>query len=99
MEERIYGALGQPGVTFLWAILIGAAAGYIAEKVTRASMGIFANIGMGILGAVVGNFVAGLLGIDVYGKLNNLISATLGAIAVIIVYRTIRGRSAAPGPS
>ena len=98
MEDRIYGALGQPGVTFLWAILIGAVAGYIAEKVTRANMGILANIGMGILGAVVGNFVANLLGIDVYGKLNNLISATLGAIAVIIVYRAIRGRSAPPRP-
>jgi uncharacterized membrane protein YeaQ/YmgE (transglycosylase-associated protein family) len=94
MEERIYGALGQPGVTFLWAILIGAVAGYIAEKVTKSNMGIFANIGMGILGAVVGNFVAHLLGIDVYGRLQNLISATLGAIAVIMVYRAIRGRTA-----
>ena len=96
MDGGIYGAMGQPGVSFFMAILVGAIAGWIAEKVTKANMGIFANIFMGILGAVVGNFLARQLGIDIYGFWQNLISATLGAILVIFVYRAIRGRTA-PG--
>jgi uncharacterized membrane protein YeaQ/YmgE (transglycosylase-associated protein family) len=46
---------------------------------------------MGIIGAVVGNFLARLLGIYVVGFWGNLISATVGAILVIVVYRAIAG--------
>jgi uncharacterized membrane protein YeaQ/YmgE (transglycosylase-associated protein family) len=55
-------------------------------------MGLFANIIMGIIGAVVGNFLARLLGIYVVGFWGNLISATVGAILVIVIYRAIAGR-------
>ena len=87
-----YSALGQPGVGFFMAIIIGALAGWLAEKFTRSDMGLFANIIMGIIGAVVGNFLARLLGIYVVGFWGNLISATVGAILVIVVYRAVAGR-------
>ena len=94
MDGTTYGALGQPGVGFFMAIVIGALAGWLAEKFTRSDMGLIANIVMGIIGAVVGNFLARLLGIGVYGFLGNLISATVGAILVITIYRAITGRRA-----
>jgi uncharacterized membrane protein YeaQ/YmgE (transglycosylase-associated protein family) len=93
MDGTTYGALGQPGVGFLMAIIIGALAGWLAEKFTRSDMGLFANIIMGIIGAVVGNFLLRLLGIGVTGFFGNLISATVGAILVIVVYRAVAGRS------
>ena len=64
MDATTYSALGQPGVGFFMAIIIGALAGWLAEKFTRSDMGLFANIIMGIIGAVVGNFLARLLGIS-----------------------------------
>ena len=94
MDGTTYGALGQPGVGFFMAIIIGAIAGWLAEKFTRSDHGIFTNSIMGVIGAVVGNFLLRLLGIGVSGFLGNLISATLGAILVIVVYRAVTGRRA-----
>jgi uncharacterized membrane protein YeaQ/YmgE (transglycosylase-associated protein family) len=68
MDGTTYGALGQPGVGFIMAIVIGALAGWLAEKFTRSDMGLIANIVMGIIGAVVGNFLARLLGIGSTGS-------------------------------
>ena len=87
------GALGQPGVGFLMAIVIGAIAGWLAEKFTSSDMGLFSNIIMGILGGLLGNFLAAKLDIAVFGFWRNLLSATIGAIIIITIYRAIRGRS------
>lgn len=92
LAQQPVGALGQPGVGFVMAIIVGAIAGWLAEQFTKANMGLLANIVMGIIGAVVGNLLAGLVGIQVYGILANLIVATIGAIIVITVYRAVMGR-------
>ena len=92
MDGTTYGALGQAGVGFVMAIVIGALAGWLAEKFTRSNHGLLTNIVMGIIGAVVGNFLARFLGIYVVGFWGNLISATVGAILVITIYRAIAGR-------
>ena len=90
--QQPVGALGQPGVGFIMAIIVGAIAGWLAEQFTKANMGLLANIIMGIIGAVVGNLLAGLVGIHVYGILGNLVVATIGAVIVITVYRAVMGR-------
>jgi uncharacterized membrane protein YeaQ/YmgE (transglycosylase-associated protein family) len=95
MDATTYSALGQPGVGFFMALIIGALAGWLAEKFTRSDHGLFTNIIMGIIGAVVGNFLLRLLGMGpAIGFWGNLLSATLGAILVIVVYRAITGRRA-----
>ena len=93
MDGTTYGALGQPGVGFIMAIIIGAIAGWLAEKFTRSDMGLLMNIVMGIIGAVVGNFLLRLVGIGpAWGFWGNLITATVGAVIVITIYRAIAGR-------
>lgn len=87
-------AFGQPGVNWFMALVCGAIAGWLAEKLTKSDMGLIANIVMGVLGALLGNWLAGFFGIGVYGFLANLISATIGAVIIITAYRAIRGRSA-----
>jgi len=94
MDSTAYGALGQPGVGFIMAIIIGAIAGWLAEKFTRSDMGLLANIVVGVIGGVIGNFLLRLLNIGVYGFWGNLISATIGAVLLIIVYRAVTGRRA-----
>ena len=44
----------QPGVGFFTMILIGAIAGWIAERITQSNHGIFTNILVGVAGAFVG---------------------------------------------
>ena len=51
------GILGNPGVGLIAMLVIGAIAGWIAEKVTASDHGIFTNILVGIAGA----FIAGKL--------------------------------------
>ena len=88
----VYAALGQPGVGFLTALIVGALAGWVAEKFTRSDHGLLMNMVMGILGAMTANLIAGLLGVGIYGFLPNLISATIGAILIITIYRSLAGR-------
>jgi uncharacterized membrane protein YeaQ/YmgE (transglycosylase-associated protein family) len=95
MDATTYGALGQPGVGFFMALLIGALAGWLAEKFTRSDHGLFTNIILGIIGAVVGNFLLRMIGVGpAIGFWGNLLSATLGAVLVIVIYRAIKGRRA-----
>ncbi|GJE16653.1 GlsB/YeaQ/YmgE family stress response membrane protein [Methylobacterium marchantiae] len=92
MDSEVYGALGQPGMGLFMAIVIGALAGWLAEQFTSANMGLIANIVMGILGGLLGNYLASKLHIPIYGFWRNLLSATVGAVIIITIYRAIRGR-------
>ena len=79
---------------WIMTIIIGGLAGFVAEKIMKADMGIFANIGIGVLGAVVMNFILGLLGIFTSGGLiASAVTATAGACLLIFAYRAYRGRT------
>lgn len=82
--------MGNPSVGFFTMILIGAIAGWIAEKVTDSNHGIFTNILVGVAGAFVGAKLAELAQIDVFGFFRTLIAATIGAIAILFVWRRIQ---------
>jgi len=90
----IQGFLGQPGVGFFELLLIGAIAGWIAGKITESTHGIFTNILIGICGAFVGSKLAEVLDISVFGFWRTLISAAVGAIIVLWVWRLIHLRQA-----
>ena len=81
------------------AIIVGGVAGWLASMVMArdASMGIFLNIIVGIIGAVIGNLLAGpLFGIDTTIQTFNLpgfLVAIVGAIVLLgIVNLVQRGR-------
>ena len=71
-------------------LIIGLVAGYIAEKVTASDHGLLTNLIVGIAGSFVGGALAGLLDIEFYGWLGNLLVATLGAILLLFVWRKVR---------
>ena len=77
-----HGLLSMPGVGFIGMLIIGILAGYIAEKVTASDHGLFTNLLVGIAGSFVGGSLAGLLNIEFYGWLGNLIVATIGAVVM-----------------
>jgi uncharacterized membrane protein YeaQ/YmgE (transglycosylase-associated protein family) len=85
------------GVGFLGTLLIGALAGWIAEKVMASKMGLIKNVILGIVGSYIGSFVADALGLELGGVFQgwfwgNLIVSAAGAILLIWVVRLIRGK-------
>lgn len=85
------------GVGFLGTLLIGALAGWIAEKVTASNMGLLMNIILGIVGSYIGAFIANALGLRLGGVFDgwfwgNLLISAAGAILLIWIVRMVRGR-------
>ena len=81
---------GNPGVGFFSMLLIGAIAGWIAEKVTESNHSIFTNILVGIAGAFVGGELASILSIPVFGFFRTLVAATVGAVLILFVWHRLR---------
>lgn len=75
-------------------IVLGALAGWIASKVmgTDAEQGWFANIVVGIVGALLGGFVFNLLGgAGVTGfNIWSLIVATLGSMILLAILKAFK---------
>lgn len=82
----------------IW-VIVGALAGWIASKImkTDAQMGIVANIVVGIIGAFIGGWLLGQLGVTVAeGELNlmSILSAILGAVILLGLLKLVTGRRA-----
>ncbi|EJJ29523.1 GlsB/YeaQ/YmgE family stress response membrane protein [Rhizobium sp. CF142] len=79
------------GVGWIAAIIIGGFAGWLAEKVMHSNMGVFMNILLGIIGAIVANWILGILQIQpLSGWLGYLITGFVGACILIAIGRLIR---------
>ena len=74
-------------MNFIWWILIGGVAGFLAGKVVKGQgMGVLTNIVVGIIGAVLGGFLLGVLGFSSDGDmLPTLLTAFVGAVVLLVV--------------
>jgi uncharacterized membrane protein YeaQ/YmgE (transglycosylase-associated protein family) len=75
-------------------IVVGAIAGFLANLVMGGSEGLLKMIILGIIGALVGGFVAMSLRLGSVDGINveSIAIATIGAIAVVFVARAASGR-------
>lgn len=80
------------GVGWIGAIIIGGLAGWLAEIFMKSNTGIFMNIILGIVGAVVLNAILQALNFSSFGVgwLAYLITGFIGACILIAVGRMIR---------
>ncbi|MBM2575384.1 GlsB/YeaQ/YmgE family stress response membrane protein [Jannaschia sp. Os4] len=88
--------MGFAGIGFFGSLILGALAGWIAEKVMNSDMGLLANIGLGIVGAFVANFLLGFFLDAPLGAgswIMQLVVGTAGACALIWTTRKLRGRA------
>jgi uncharacterized membrane protein YeaQ/YmgE (transglycosylase-associated protein family) len=77
--------------SFLTFLLIGAAAGWITGLITKGrGFGLAGNIIVGIIGAFLGGFCLGLLGISASGIIGQLIFAVLGSVLFVWLLGFIR---------
>jgi len=82
------------GYGILWSIIIGGVAGVIAERLMNFNTGLILSIILGIVGAVVGNELFGLMHISLGGGIiGTIIVAIVGACIIIYLYRLISRRA------
>ena len=76
---------------FIWFILIGIVAGWLAGKFMRGGgFGLVGDLVIGVLGAVIGGFLFGLLGLEATGVIGSLVTATIGACVLLFLIHTFK---------
>ena len=79
-------------------IVVGAIAGFITNMIMGGGEGLIGTIILGIVGAVVGGYLAGtvLKVADVTGiNIESIVVAVIGAVIVVAVYRMVTRRRTA----
>lgn len=96
--DFINNLIASPFICLGW-IIVGAIAGALARQIMGSRNAPFlADLGLGILGAIIGGIVAGFLGVGpdatrtgIELVLINLVIATVGAIILIAIARFFMG--------
>ena len=76
-------------------IILGLVAGFIGSKiVNKSGEGVFLDIVLGIVGAVVGGWLFSAFGMSRATGLNiySLLVAVVGAVVVLVIYHAMMGR-------
>ena len=78
-------------MTWIWFIVIGAVAGWLAGHLTRGrGFGLLGDFILGVIGALVGGFLFRLVGLAAYGLIGSLITATVGAVVLLAHVRLVK---------
>ena len=79
---------------FLWFILIGIAAGWLAGQIMKGGgYGLIGDLVVGVIGALLGGWLFGLAGFSAAGLIGQLAVATIGAIVLILLLRLVKKKA------
>jgi uncharacterized membrane protein YeaQ/YmgE (transglycosylase-associated protein family) len=72
-------------------LIIGGVVGWLASifMKSNAQMGLIANVIIGVVGSLLGFWIAGVLGIAPTGGILRFVVALLGAVLLIIILRAL----------
>jgi uncharacterized membrane protein YeaQ/YmgE (transglycosylase-associated protein family) len=77
--------------SFFIFLLVGALAGWLSGVITKGSgFGLVGNVIVGIIGAFLGNWLFGLVGIAAYDLLGHILFAVAGALLFVYLLRFIK---------
>ena len=81
-------------MSIIYFLLIGLIAGWLAGLIMKTGNSSWIrNLIVGVIGAVLGGFLFGLLGIGSYSLLGSLVTATVGAIIFLaLVNKFLAGK-------
>lgn len=69
---------------FIWYLLLGLAAGWIANLIVKGgSSGLPVNLIVGLVGGVLGGWLFSLIGLGPVGTLGSLVTAVIGSIVLL----------------
>ncbi len=69
---------------FIWYLLLGLAAGWIANLIVKGgSSGLLVNLIVGLVGGVLGGWLFSLIGLVPVGTLGSLVTAAIGSIVLL----------------
>jgi uncharacterized membrane protein YeaQ/YmgE (transglycosylase-associated protein family) len=75
----------------LWWCIVGLIAGFLAGKVMKGGgFGVLMDIVIGIVGAVIGGWVFGMLGVFPGGMISSIVVAFVGACILLWLVRLIK---------
>ena len=79
-------------------LVVGAIAGYLAGFIVKGDerYGVIGHIVLGVVGALVGGFLAGLLTGEDYTtgiNITTIVVAVIGAVIAVVVFNAVTGRS------
>jgi uncharacterized membrane protein YeaQ/YmgE (transglycosylase-associated protein family) len=78
-------------MNFVWWILVGLIAGWAAGKIMQGGgYGTVVDIILGIVGAVFGGWLVGILGIHAGGFISTIVVAIIGAVILIWITRMLK---------
>ena len=78
---------------FLWYLLIGLAAGWIANLIVKGSgSGLIVNLIVGLIGGLLGGWIFSWFGWIPVGTFGSLLTAILGAIVLLWIVSMITRR-------
>ena len=74
-------------MSLLYALLIGALAGWLAGKLMKGGgFGLLANIIIGIIGGLVGNWIFAKLGVAIgHGFISDVLTGAIGACVILFI--------------
>jgi uncharacterized membrane protein YeaQ/YmgE (transglycosylase-associated protein family) len=76
---------------FLWFILIGIAAGWLAGQIMKGGgFGLVGDLIIGVIGALLGGFLFKMLGLTTASLLGSLVTATVGALVLLFLIRMVK---------
>ena len=77
-------------MNIVFFLLIGGIAGWLAGKIMKGrGLGLWADIAVGVVGALLGGTVFNWLGIQMDGPIGQLLTATIGAVALLWLAKMI----------
>ena len=82
--------MGDAGVGWIAAIIIGGIAGWLAEQFMKSDMGIIMNVVLGIVGAATASAILSFFGITLGGWVGYLVCGFIGAVLLIWIVRAVR---------
>jgi uncharacterized membrane protein YeaQ/YmgE (transglycosylase-associated protein family) len=79
-------------MSFVWFLLIGLCAGWLAGQILKGGgFGLVGDMVVGVIGALLGGWLFGILGVFPGGGLiGALITATVGAIVLLLLLRLVK---------
>ena len=91
MQQEEDMRINMPIEPLIGLLLIGLVAGFLAEQITKGKgAGLVINLVVGVVGAFIGGFLFGFLRLSFHGLIGPLISATLGAVVLLVLLGLVR---------